>query len=446
MRSFVRWVVLSTLLRCSAPTLAMPVTEPQSPPAAPTPAPTTVVHAGRLIDGIGRTVRTNMSILIANNRIVGVQPGFATPPGARVIDLSNKTVLPGLIDVHVHMMLELGSASQLAMKVQRSNEDELLLAVGRARRTLEAGFTSVRDVGGETAGSVALKRAIASGAIAGPRMWVSGMLLGPTGGHNDPHNGISEDVVSDRWLEGIVDSPEAGIATVRRMHRAGVDLIKISPSGGVATPGDDPNAQVMTDAEIKAIVDTAHTLGMKVAAHAIGESAVDNAAAIGADSIEHGIIASERSYAIMKQHGTYMVPTLTAGELVLKMAREQPELLDPTSVVKAFRYLPVMPKKAVTAFRTGVKMAFGTDAGVYKHGTNAQEFLYLTRAGIPAMDAIVMATGNAADLIGSKDIGAIAANRFADIIAVDGDPIADIAQLQNVTFVMKEGVVVKAAP
>ncbi|MCJ2188679.1 metal-dependent hydrolase family protein [Novosphingobium beihaiensis] len=403
-----------------------------------------VIHAGTLIDGISNAEKHNVSIVIHDDRIVSVDDGFVTPEGAEVIDLSKKTVLPGLIDTHVHLTLQLGKYPQLLGPVTRSAFDGAMEGVANARTTLLAGFTSVRDVGGYTPAVVALKRAQKEGTIEGPRMWVSGNIVGPTGGHGDLSTGYDPALSKPEWSAGIVDGADEALKKVREMHRDGVDLIKIVPSGGVASVGDDPQAQLMTDAEIKTIVDTAHVLHMKVAAHSHGTQATDHASELGVDSIEHGTFATPETYKIMKAHGTYLVPTLIAGETVYRFAKTHPELLSPSVAQKALAVAPRMNRNAYDAWKAGVKIAFGTDAGVYQHGLNGQEFALMVKAGIPAMDTIKAATTSAADLIGdSADIGSIQPGRYADIVATDGDPLGDIAQLQNIGFVMQGGRVYK---
>lgn len=403
-----------------------------------------IVHAGRLIDGTSRQIRQHVSIVIHDDRIVSVEDGFVERPGARVIDLGTKTVMPGLIDTHVHLLVQLGRQSPAIMAVTRTPYDNLLLGAANARATLMAGFTSARDVGGYTPSIIALKKGIAAGTVDGPRLWVSGMPLGPTGGHGDLSTGFDPALTKPEWTDGIVDSPDAAVAMVRRRHRDGADLIKIMPSGGVASVGDDPEAQLMTDDEIKAVVNTAHVLHMKVAAHAHGTKAIAAAVRLGVDSIEHGTYGNPETDRLMKERGTYLVPTLIAGQTVFDYAKANPQAMDASSNAKALAVAPVMASNVVRAYRAGVKIAFGTDAGIFQHGMNAREFQLMVAAGIPAIDAILSATGSAAALIGDDaDIGSIRPGRFADIIAVDGDPIADITTLQHVIFVMKGGRVFK---
>ena len=290
-----------------------------------------------------------------------------------------------------------------------------------------------------------MKRAVAKGVIPGPRLYVAGEPLGPTGGHGDSKNGFDDELSHPGWNDNLVDSPEGARRTVRAMRRQGVDLIKIMPSGGVLSIGDNPDEQLMADDEIKAVVDTAHALGMKVAAHAHGKSAIDKAVTLGVDSIEHGSFADAESYKLMKAHGTYLVPTLLVGDTAMKIARDHPEQLNPSSAAKALRVGPVLIKNLGDAYRAGVKIAFGTDEGLAPHGDNAKEFALMVKAGMPPIDAILSATAGGADLIGKpQDIGSVQAGRYADIIAVSGDPLADVTELERVAFVMKGGVVYKA--
>jgi len=404
------------------------------------------IHAGRLIDGTGAAPREKVTILVHDDRITGVEPGFTGPAGAEVIDLSSSTVLPGLIDDHVHITQSFHKGDPIHTALTRTGYDDEIDAVVNARNTLMAGFTAVRDVGGETGVVVALKNAIKAGVVPGPRMWVAGTPLGPTGGHGDAANGLDPELQHPGWGDNLIDSPEAARRTVRRLRREGVDLIKIMPSGGVMSIGDDPRLQLMADDEIKAVIDTAHSLGMKVAAHAHGKAAIDHTLALGVDSIEHGTYADAESYKLFKAHGAYFVPTMLVGSKVVEHARAHPEDLNPSTVQKALTVVPYMLKNMHNAYAAGVKIAFGTDTfGMSAHGENAQEFKLLVDAGMPPMEAIKAATWNAADLIGdTADIGSVQAGRYADLIAVDADPLKDVTVLEHVPFVMKGGVVVKA--
>ena len=403
------------------------------------------IHAGRLIDGTGGAPRSNVTILVRDDRIVSVTPGFSQPAGATVVDLGRDTVLPGLIDCHVHITGQFDGGDPVRELVTTTIYDAAYRTPAYARATLEAGFTSVRDVGASTELVVAMKRAIAKGEIAGPRMWVSGAPLGPTGGHSDSHSGLDPAIENPNWNEAIVDGVDGAIRAVRRHRQQGADLIKIMPSGGVLSVNDGPSLQVMSDAEIKAVVDTAHALGMKVAAHIHGRDAIDHAIELGVDSVEHGSYAGPESYKLFSAHGTYLVPTLLIAQRVAEVARDHPEQLPPSSAAKALEVTPHLRENVGAAYRAGVKIAFGTDESLVPHGKNAAEFALMVAVGMTPADAILAATRNAADLIGaSKDIGSIQPGRFADIVAVSGDPLKDVTELTRVRFVMKGGTVYKA--
>jgi imidazolonepropionase-like amidohydrolase len=402
----------------------------------------TVIAAARLIDGVSSAPRGPVSILIAGDRIVRIADGAVTMPGAELIDLGRATVLPGLIDSHTHITGE-GTADAIVRAVTLGDVDAAVRSTVYARRTLDAGFTTIRNVGAGGGADVALRRAITEGLVPGPRIWTARVSLSITGGHGD-QGGLRPDLgLNATWQNGIVDSPDEAAKAVRYQHKYGADLIKFTATGGVLSIGDSGDLQQFSDAEMKAIVDTAHMLGMKVAAHAHGKRGMEAAIKAGVDSIEHGTYLDEETIRLFKRHNTYYVPTVLAGKTVTEMARN-PGLLHPSVREKAARIGPLIQDAFRRAFAGGVRIAFGTDSGVSNHGENAREFGYMVEAGMPPIEAILSATRNAADLLGAADrVGSIQAGRFADVIAVEGDPLKDISELQRVAFVMKGGAVHK---
>ena len=401
-----------------------------------------VIHAGTLIDGVSAAPRHKVSILIHDDRITGVQDGYVAPAGAEVIDLEQATVMPGFIDCHIHISSRLPSAgNEVEYDVTHTDIDAALLGAKFGRQLLLEGFTSARDVGGGPE-TVSLRDAFEAGTLPGPRLWVSLEPLGPTGGHADPSNGFDPALSRLNWDAGRVDNAEEARLRVREHKKHGANLIKMMPSGGIASVGDDPHRMLMTDDEMAAVIDTAHALGLKVAAHIYPAEAIKHAVRLGVDSVEHGSFADDEAYALMKQHGTYLVPTLTVYDVFYKAASEHPEFLPPGTAAKelANDLLPI--QHFPNALKAGVKVAYGTDIG---EGDHAREFALLHQAGMATMDEIFAATRNAADLIGASDrIGSIQAGRYADIVAVAGDPLADVGEFERVRFVMKGGVVFKS--
>jgi imidazolonepropionase-like amidohydrolase len=411
----------------------VPQTSPQ------TASPRVMIRAGKLLDVRSGKTLNNQSIVIEGGKIASV--GSSTEArgsgNERVIDLSNATVLPGLTDTHTHLTGDprnIGYQS-LGISIPRAT----LTGARNARVTLEAGFTTVRNVGAEGFSDVALRDAVNDGDIPGPRMLVSGPALGITGGHCDENLLPFEyHVTSDGVADGI-----AGVQhKVRENIKYGADLIKICATGGVLSKGDNPQASQYTLEEMKAIVADAHRLGRKVAAHAHGAQGILWASQAGVDSIEHGSYIDDAALAEMKKNGTYLVPTLYLGDWFMEHAAENhvPDFL----LVKAKEVMPAARRNVAHAFATGVKVAFGTDAAVYPHGLNAHEFAVMVKLGLTPLQAIQAATTNAADLLGWADkIGTIEAGKWADIIAVDGDPLQDVTTLERVRWVMKGGAVVK---
>jgi imidazolonepropionase-like amidohydrolase len=301
---------------------------------------------------------------------------------------------------------------------------------------LQQGFTAARDVSGGDE-TVALRDAIANDKVPGPRLWVSLEALGPTAGHGDPRSGLDPALSNPSWSNGIVDSPEQARFKVREHRRRGADLIKIMPSGGIASSGDDPRAQLMTEEEVTVAVQAAHALDMKVAAHVYPHQAMEMAVRAGVDSIEHGSFATAQTYALMKSKGTYLVPTLTVFDVFYAVASEHPELLSPGTAAKELANDLIPKRNFPNAVKSGVKIVYGTDLG---EGDHSMEFGLMIAGGLPAMEAIRAATSRAADLLGAADqIGSIQPGRFADLVAVKGDPLTDTTQFSKVQFVMKGG-------
>lgn len=403
----------------------------------------TILHCGRLIDVNKGIVLTEQSVIIEGNKISDIQAGYINAgPNDKLIDLKKATVMPGLIDCHVHMEHETSPNRYLEVFTQNP-ADYAFQSVVFSHRTLMAGFTSVRDLGGSGV-NIALRNAINKKLIPGPRVFTAGKSIATTGGHADPTNGFRKDLQDDPGpAAGVANGADECRKAVRQRYKDGSDLIKITASGGVlsvAKSGENPQ---FTEEEVRAIVETAKDYGFKVAAHCHGAEAMKRAVRAGVNSIEHGTYMDDEVIALMKQHGTYFVPTIVAGKSVADSAKKPgyyPELVTP----KALAIGPKIQSTFVKAYREGVKIAFGTDAGVYAHGKNWMEFVYMTEAGMPIIKAIQSATVSAADLIGVTDqLGSIEKGKLADIIAVEGDPVKDVKVMEKVIFVMKDGAVYK---
>jgi imidazolonepropionase-like amidohydrolase len=437
---------------CAAVLLLHVVALSQTPNGTPaesqTPAKTTYILAGRLFDSTSDTVRQNVVITVEGERIKSVAAAASTQiaPGANVIDLSHATVLPGLIDCHTHM----------ASRADRYNEiynfkdtpfDQAFAAVVHARKTLEAGFTSVRDVGSPPFLAVDLRNTINEGLIPGPRIVASGPGISITGGHGDLNNFSPQTRVSmfpeERNFE-IADGPDQIRHVVRAQVKYGVDVIKILATGGVLSKGDSPGAPQYTLEELKVATETAHMTGRKIAAHAHGTEGIKNAILAGIDSIEHASLIDDEGIRLAKEHGTYLVMDIYNDDYLLN---EAPKFGLPVENIDKEKMVGRLQRENFQkAVKAGVKMAFGTDAGVYPHGDNARQFYYMVKFGMTPAQAIRAATSSAADLIGrSADVGTIEPGKYADIIAVQSDPMADVRALEHVDFVMKGGVVYKDA-
>jgi imidazolonepropionase-like amidohydrolase len=429
-----RWI-LSCLVLVLLPLSFAAAAEPAQPVR---PLKVVAVRAGRLLDGRGGAPLRDAVILVTGDRITAVGAGLPIPAGAEVVDLSGETVLPGLIDCHTHITQQSGDYYEGIFR--RSPIDSAVVAHVYARRTLEAGFTTVRDVGSSEFVDVALRNAIDRGDVLGPRMQVATLAVGATGGHNDL-SGFSPYLRFDRF-SGIADGPAEIRKLVRFEVKNGADLIKVMATAGVLSEEASVGAPQYSQEEMDAVVAEAAMWGKKVAAHAHGTEGIKRAARAGVASIEHGGLIDEEGVRLLKQKGIYLVPDIYTDEYILAEAGNlglPPKMIEKEKELR--KHQLANWKRAIAA---GVKLAFGTDAGVYPHGQNARQFHSLLDLGLTPAQVIQMATANAADLLGWSDrVGSITPGRYADLIAVDGDPLTDVTELERVRFVMKGGVVVK---
>lgn len=403
----------------------------------------TLIYAGTLIDGTQANPSQEKTLVIVDGRITAIKDGFVAPATDDVvIDRRDGTVMPGFIDMHTHLTSQLGPGSYLH-DFTHSAADVAIDAVNYANKTLMAGFTTVRDLGDSYNASISLRNAINSGKVIGPRVYTAGKSLATTGGHADPTNGARDGLYAPPTpLEGVLNGPYEARKAVRARYQDGSDLIKLTVTGGVlsvAKSGHNP--QFMMD-ELEAVVQTAKDYEMKVTVHAHGKEGMLRAIAAGVDSIEHGTYMDAEVMREMKKKGVYYVPTITAGRSVAERAKIDgffPELVRP----KAAAIGPKIQQTFAEAYKAGVKIAFGTDAGVFDHGENYLEFFYMVEAGMPPLTAIRSATAEAAKLLGVNDIGTLEVGKRADIVAVTGNPLDDIERLGEINLVIKDGNVYK---
>ncbi|HET6765852.1 MAG TPA: amidohydrolase family protein [Chitinophagaceae bacterium] len=401
----------------------------------------TYIWCGLLIDGISNEPKKNMTVVVEKNKIIAVENGFSKAGTTdKTIDLKTKTVTPGWMDMHVHMEGETNPNAYLE-RFTLNPPDIDFNSVSISERTLMAGFTTVRDLGGSGV-NISLRNAINKGQVKGPRIFTAGKSISTTGGHADPTNGYRKDLMGDPGPDvGVINSEEDGRKAVRQRYKDGSDLIKITATGGVLSLAKNGQNPQFTEDEIRIIVETAKDYGFTVAAHAHGAEGMKRAIRAGVNSIEHGTLMDDETIELFKKYGTWYVATITAGESVADSAKK--EGYYPAVVAAKAKVIGAQIKFTFAkAYKAGVKIAFGTDAGVFKHGQNWKEFAYMIEAGMPAMQAIKAATINAAELLGMRDqLGSIEVGKLADIVAVDGDPLTDPKVFGKIIFVMKDGMI-----
>jgi len=407
-------------------------------------AQNTYLHCGKLIDTKSGKVLTEKTVVVSGNKIISVENGYVNPENSEdtVVDLKSKTVMPGLIDMHVHIEGET-SPTRYLETFTKNDADVAFNSVEIANRTLMAGFTTVRDLGGSGV-NVALRDAIAKGKVSGPRIFTAEKAIATTGGHADPTNGTRKDLMGNPGpKEGVINSPEDARKAVRQRYKNGADLIKITATGGVLSVAKNGQNAQFTQEEVNEIVKTAKEYGMVVAAHAHGKEGMKRAVIAGVQTIEHGSFMDKEVAALMKQYNSYLVPTLSAGRYVEEKAKI-PNYYPPVILPKITSTMAVLDKTIEMVIKEGVPIAFGTDAGVFPHGENAKEFVYMVEAGWSPMFSLQSATLTNAMLLDMEtELGQVKEGYLADIIAVDEDPTKTISTMENVSFVMKNGVIYK---
>ena len=406
----------------------------------------TTIYCGHLIDTLQGTTKDATTVVLRGERIVEVVPGWAARSESTLIDLKTETCMPGLSDMHVHLSGEADLKNSFVEDMTLNRADWMVRSTVYARRTLMGGFTTVRDVGDHNYDVVALRNQINAGWVPGPRIFASGPAIGSSGGHTDDSDGLRMDLQGNPGPEiGIIDGTEEARKAVRLHYKQGVDCIKIVASGGVQDESQSVGNPQLTEEEIQTLVTTAHDYGYTVATHAHGAEAMRRAVLGGVDSIEHGTFMSEEVMNLMKQHGTYYVPTMYTATFVTEKAKIAGSY-SPVITRKALLVGPQIVKTVAAAYQHGVPLAYGTDEGVFPHGENWRDFPLLVQAGVSPMYAIQMATINAARLLKHDDeLGSITPGKYADVVAVPGDPLADIDLMHKVDFVMRSGVVYKQA-
>lgn len=404
-----------------------------------------LLHVGSYIDVEKLKVYKNQSVRVSGNKITAIEKGFiAKLENESLIDLKDKTLMPGLMDMHVHISGEVNKQSYTE-KFFMSDTDFALRSTVFAKKTLEAGFTTVRDLGDLAPGVVvSLRKAIEKGYVQGPRIYAAGKSIATTGGHADPTNGVRHDLMGDPGpMQGVINGPEDAMKAVRQRYKEGSDVIKLTVTGGVLSLAKNGSNPQFTQEELNAVVQAAKDYEFVVAVHAHGAEGMKRAVLAGVDSVEHGTYMNDEVMRLMKKKGTYYVPTITAGKYVAEKAAIKgfyPDIVQP----KAAAIGPKIQGTFAKAYKKGVKIAFGTDAAVFPHGLNAREFKYMNEAGMPAIETIQSATLNTAKLLKIEDkLGSIKVGKLADLVAVDGDPLKDLSLMENVSFVMKDGVIVK---